>query len=41
MQMRKLKLELQKTAEMYGMACKEAVLATQKVNSCYNFCLME
>ncbi|XP_027906025.1 U-box domain-containing protein 35-like [Vigna unguiculata] len=30
MQMRKLKLELQKTAEMYGMACKEAVLATQK-----------
>lgn len=36
--MRKLKLELQKTTEKYGMACKEAVLATQKVNSCYEFC---
>ncbi|RDX86824.1 U-box domain-containing protein 35, partial [Mucuna pruriens] len=31
MEMRKLKLELRKTTENYGMACKEAVLAKQKV----------
>ncbi|KAK7349275.1 hypothetical protein VNO77_06518 [Canavalia gladiata] len=30
MEMRKLKLELKKTTEKYGMACKEAVLAKQK-----------
>ncbi|XP_029127956.1 U-box domain-containing protein 35 [Cajanus cajan] len=30
MEMRKLKLELRKTTEKYGMACKEAVIAKQK-----------
>ncbi|ESW07492.1 hypothetical protein PHAVU_010G134200 [Phaseolus vulgaris] len=37
MQMRKLKLELEKTTEKYGMACKEAVLATQKAKELEKF----
>lgn len=33
--MKKLKLELKKTTQQYGLACKEAALAKLKVMSCY------
>lgn len=32
-EIKKLKLELKKTSEQYGMACREAVLAKQKVTT--------
>lgn len=38
--MRRLKLELKQTMEMYSTACKEALTAKQKVYSfCKNMCL--
>lgn len=32
-EIKKLKLELRKTSEQYGMACRQAVLAKQKVTT--------
>lgn len=38
-EMRRLKLELQKTMEMYSTACKEALTAKQKVEATAYFCI--
>ena len=43
-EMRRLKLELKQTMDLYGTACKEALTAKQKVrpsnNSHYMICIM-